>query len=567
MDETGPLLSHLSLSQITSAINQAGNPQAIVNALASENVSRLLEFDCCTLVLPQVDGGGLRSWRAMRASAATRLAAAAEAFAEAHHLLAGVLANGSSKVFAESELRCDYMNHFGHDAKSALALPLSFGGQTLGLVCFSTEQADAYAQVETENLMWLANHVAAAAQAILHRAQMESLTDAQREIDRLKSGFINTLVRDIRLPLTSVLGVLDLFESKVQAREPFDLEDRQLLNSAIENGDRMRRLLDDHLEVARQQEQPLTLHQEDIKAAPLLEGIVEPLRGEAALRGVELNVKVRDPKLALHVDAKQTRRALCHLLTAALAATHDGGTVTIEAQTITGTRVGDEGRRLVVINIADSGAGLPAEEVPFVFDAFWQAPGTRHSGLQGVGLAIARRIAAAHGGNVTVRSQSGVGTIYSIVLPASQLEIYTEKRRVLVVDDVPDILLLLGKLVERMGYQVEMASCAADALEVLGQKEINLLITDWAMPGMNGGELIAVLKQETRWQDIPTVVLTGHDTEMERGEASQAGCDCFLVKPVKRDALQHAINELLNGKVKKGKGREAKRENAVALPL
>ncbi len=544
MDETGPFPSN-SLSQITSEINQAQNPQAIVNALASGFVSRLLSFDCCTLVLPGADGKGLHSWRAASAKSSTRVSTAE--FAEAHYLLVGVLAQGgASKVFAEDDLRCDYLSQFGHEAKSALALPLSFGGQTFGLICFSTNAQGAYTLDDTERLMWLADHVAAAAQAVLQRAQIESLADAQREIDRLKSGFINTLVRDIRLPLTSIFGVLELFESKVQAREPFDMEDRQLLSSAIENGDRMRRLLDDHLEVARQQEQPLTLRLEEVNATPLLEGIVEPLRGEAALRGVELNVQVRDPKLVLHVDARQTRRALCNLLKAALAATHDGGTVNIEAQAITGTRVGDEGRRLVVINIADSGAGLPAEEVPFVFDAFWQAPGSRHTGLHGVGLAVARRIAAAHGGNVTVRSQSGIGTIYSIVLPASQLEIYTEKRRVLVVDDVPDIMLLLGKLVERMGYQVEMASCATEALEILRRKEVNLLITDWAMPGMSGGELIATLKGEASWRNIPTIVITGHDTELERGEALMAGCECFLVKPVKRDELQRVINKLLS---------------------
>jgi CheY-like chemotaxis protein len=254
---------------------------------------------------------------------------------------------------------------------------------------------------------------------------------------------------------------------------------------------------------------------------------------------------VNDQQLALHVDARQTRRALSHLLTVALAATPDGGVVNIEAQEITGTRVGDEGRRLVVINITDSGAGFSAEEVPFVFDAFWQAPGNRRAGVNGVGLAIVRRIAAAHGGNVTVRSQLGVGTVYSLVLPASRVETFFEQPRVLVVDDVPDIMLLLGKLVERMGYQAETASCANEALEILRRKEIDLLITDWAMPGMNGGELIAALKQEPAWRDIPSIVLTGHDTDAERDEALAAGCDSFLVKPVKRDELQNVIHKLL----------------------
>lgn len=542
MVESSAFPSQVSSAKMSSTINQAQTPQALVCALAKFHP---VEFDYCTLVLPEIDGEGLRIWRAARSAQAGTEIAAASGLGEAHHLLGRVLARGASEVFAAGELNCDYANHFGHEAQSALALPLIYGGHTFGLICFSSDAPDVYARGDAEHLMWLADHVAAAAQVIMLRARMEAQADMRAEIERLKNGFVNTLVRDIRLPLTSVLGLLELFESKIQSRESFDLEDRRLLNSAIENGDRMRRVLDDHLEVARQQEQPLALNLTELKAASLLEGIAEPLRGEAALRGVELNVEVNDQELALYADARHTRRALSHLLTAALAATPDGGVIKIEAQEIQGTRVGDEGRRLVIINITDAGAGFPAEEVPFVFDAFWQAPGNRRAGVQGVGLAIVRRIAAAHGGNVTVRSQLGVGTIYSLVLPASRVETFPPKPCLLVVDDVPDIMLLLGKLVERMGYQVEMASCANEALEVLRRREIDLLITDWAMPGMNGGELIHALKQEAKWRGIPSIVLTGHDTETERDEALAAGCDCFLVKPVKRDELQKVIHRLV----------------------
>jgi CheY-like chemotaxis protein len=115
--------------------------------------------------------------------------------------------------------------------------------------------------------------------------------------------------------------------------------------------------------------------------------------------------------------------------------------------------------------------------------------------------------------------------------------------RVLVVDDVPDIRFMLGKLVERMGYKVDVAGCGLEALDILMCQEIDLVITDWAMPGMSGGELISTLKQQPRWQRIPTIVLTGHD--MEREEAMFVGCDRFLIKPVKCDQLQHAIVELI----------------------
>ncbi|HEY0005143.1 MAG TPA: response regulator [Pyrinomonadaceae bacterium] len=370
--------------------------------------------------------------------------------------------------------------------------------------------------------------------------------DARREIERLKSSFTETLVRDVRVPLTSVLGLLELFESKLQAREPFDLEDRQLLSSAIEHGERIRRLLDDHLEIAQQHDRPLSLNRQDTPAEQLIAEAAEALRGEAALRGVALNINTNPRSCLLYVDARQMRRALTHILSAALAATPDGGTLKIETQSITGTRMGDDGRRFTVISITDSGSGIPAEQVPFIFDAFWQATNASLAAKgRGLGLAIAKRIVAAHSGNVSVRSKLGLGTVYSITLLSAPPAETFQAQRLLIVEDVPDLLLLLRKLVERMGFEVETASGAHEALEIIREKRIDLLLTDWSMPGMNGGELISALKRDERLRAIPTVVLTGHDTDTERREAKAAGCDRFLVKPIKRDELQSVILELL----------------------
>ncbi|MDT5121568.1 MAG: hypothetical protein QOC96_1050 [Acidobacteriota bacterium] len=535
----------VSCASIISNLNRARYPQSLVRALAGEDVAQLIAFDYCTLVLPEAAGHGIRVWRASRATAQARRAAVEDSEAHTQRLFERLLNEGVSRLIDENDFGAGAEKELGDDVRSALALPLCIGGKCFGLICFASTQADVYAQDETERLMWLADHVAAVAQAILLRVRLDSVNESVLEMERLKSGFVNTLVRDIRLPLTSVLGLLELFESKLQAREAFDFEDRQLLNSALENGARMRHLLDDHLEIARQHEQPLTLSLEDAKVEQLLEEVAEPLRGEAALRGVEMNIHVGGRGLSMHVDARQTRRALCHLLTVALEATPDGGAVQIEAQTIMGTRIGDEGRRFVIISISDSSQGIPPEDVPFVFDAFWQASDSRHTGSHGVGLAIAKRIAAAHGGNVSVRSQRGRGTIYSLVLPTAQLLAPSEMQRILIVDDAPELLLLLRKLVARMSYQVETASGAVEALEILRAKRVDLLLTDWAMPGMNGGELIAALKADERLRQIPTLVLTGHDTENERRDAEAVGCDRFLVKPIMRDELQRIINELL----------------------
>ncbi|HEX8707971.1 MAG TPA: hybrid sensor histidine kinase/response regulator [Pyrinomonadaceae bacterium] len=536
----------VSRAALTSDINCARTPQALAGVLAGEAMSHLLAFDSCILLLPEADGQHLRVLSAQETGASGMEAAAAfVAFDNARTLLKQLIAEGAARLLSESDLQSRLGGQIAQAVKSAIALPLSFGGQCFGLLCFASATPGAFTLDDASRLAWLADHVAASAQALLLRARLDAVSDSVSEIERLKSGFVNTLVRDVRLPLTSVLGLLELFESKLQAREPFDLEDRQLLGNAIENGDRMRHLLDDHLEIARQHEQPLTLELENVGVAELLEDVAEPLRGEAALRGVELNITVAAQIPEMYADARQTRRALCHLLKFALAATPDGGAINIEAQAIMGTRLGDEGRRFVIVNIADSGEGITANEVPFVFDAFWQSSGSQAAG-GGLGLAIARRIAAAHSGNVSVRSQRGMGTVYTLVLPASQQVSLSKMPCILIVEDAPELLLLLRKLVGRMGYRVEAAAGAAEALEILRTKSIDLLVTDWAMPGMNGGELIAALKADERLRHIPAIVLTGHDTERERMAAAAAGCDHFLVKPIKCDELQRQIVRLLS---------------------
>jgi CheY-like chemotaxis protein len=383
--------------------------------------------------------------------------------------------------------------------------------------------------------------------AELSPARVRLDVEAERELARLKSGFVNTLVHDVRLPLASILALLEHFDGKLSAREPFDVEDRELLLSAVAQGTSMRRLIDDLLEVAQQQARPLELKLEPVAPGTLLAELAESFRGEAALRGVEIKMQTHAGTPSLTADARQLRRALAHMIACALAATRDGGAVQIEAQGISGTRRGDEGRLFVIVNISDTSEGIPPEELPYVFDSFWQgANQQRCGGGRSVGLAIAKRIAAAHGGNVAVRSQRNVGATYSIVLPAHVEQTQTGRgtARVLIVEDTPDLLVLLGKLVERMGYEAVTVNSAALALELLAREpQIDLLLTDWAMPEVSGGELIATLRREPHWRNLPTIVLTGHD-DVAR-EAAVAGCDRFLVKPVLRDELQQTIAELL----------------------
>jgi signal transduction histidine kinase len=534
-----------TISRVIEQINCATTPREIAQALARSPVSEFVPWDNCCLILPSQERGGRehvrRAWCVERAASD----AYPSTFDGADSPFAQMLEGGAPVLLDETVLR-GAPEEIVRGLRSALALPLSSGGHPVGALCFLSASPETYADLDARKLSWLSSTVAAAVQAAMCGEQLENAKETSRELERLRSGFVNTLVRDVRIPLTNVLGLLELFDSKLQAREPFDLEDRQLLGGVIEQGDRMRHLVDDLVEVSRQHERPLSLDLEQIEALSLVESAVEPLRGEAALRGVALQVQHAGSVPLLQVDVRQARRALCHVVGVALAATRDGGRIQIEAQSITGTRVGDSGRRFVIVNVTDSGEGIPPEEIPFVFDALWNVSSPDGGAGRGLGLAIAKRIAASHGGNVSVRSQLGAGTTYSILLPAADgQEDAADARRILVVDDAPELQLLLAKLLTRMGYQDVTAPGATRAIEILREQQVDLLVTDWAMPEANGGELIATLKRDERWRDIPTIVLTGHDTDNERREAERVGCDRFLVKPVMRDELHRVISELV----------------------
>lgn len=541
-----PLLARLP--SLASLLKRSLKLHDILVNLAAGELSATIPFDVCCLVVPAEDcGGAERSSRLMATERGARevstkyLPIALTPFARA-------LASGAAPYRLRAEELGEMESALLRHARAALVLPLGVEETNFGALCFASDDENAYSSNEASDLAELADTLALAARAALDRERLSATEETGREVERLKRGFVNTLVRDVRLPLTNVLGLLELFDSKLQTREPFDMEDRQLLAAAIGQGGRMRRLVDELLEVTRQQEEKISLNLEQFPTADFLSDAIEPFRGEAALRGVELRLSVGAGTPDLHVDARQARRAVCNLLSVALASTPDGGQVHVEAKAIKGTRVGDEGRRFLLISITDTGAGLSPEEVPYVFDAF-QLPSSarREAGRGGPTLAITKRIAVAHGGNVAVRSQLGAGTTYSILFPApdERPDAALPARHVLVVDDSPDLLILLGKLIARMGYQVTTSPSVAHALEVLSEQRVDLLITDWAMPEAGGGDLICALKREARWRDLPIAVLTGHDTDTERSDAQAAGCDRFLVKPIMRDELQTVIEEML----------------------
>ena len=227
-----------------------------------------------------------------------------------------------------------------------------------------------------------------------------------RLLDEVKSNLVATVSHELKTPLTSIRLVLHLLlEETLGPLSPKQLE---LLVDARDNAERLLVMINNLLDLARleQGRSQLRLHPE--RPAALVQTAMESFQPRAAGQGIELSIDVPGDLPQVAVDADQFQHALQNLLDNALAHTRQGGQIAISARRCD-TRV--------AISVADTGSGIPAQYLPFVFERYFRVPGDTTQGGSGLGLTIVKEIITAHGGTVECDSQPGEKTVFRVVLP------------------------------------------------------------------------------------------------------------------------------------------------------
>jgi signal transduction histidine kinase/ligand-binding sensor domain-containing protein len=241
--------------------------------------------------------------------------------------------------------------------------------------------------------------------------------DRLRQLDEVKQRFTAMLVHDLKAPLASVLMLLELL--KTLLGDKIDPETAEIMDNTARSAERTLQLINEMLEVMRSEAGGLQLDLQEINPRTVLESalvIVLPLSRDKQ-QTVESEIAADLP--SLKADGQKLERALVNLLSNAVKYTPEGGRIWLKAKVLQGTGV-DRGRSFLLIEVGDTGVGIPETELPYIFDPYRQAA-KRHAVGAGLGLAIVRSIIAAHGGNVTVRSQVGVGTTFWVTLPLPQI--------------------------------------------------------------------------------------------------------------------------------------------------
>ncbi|BAY49047.1 multi-sensor hybrid histidine kinase [Scytonema sp. HK-05] len=439
------------------------------------------------------------------------------------------------------------------NAQSYMIVPLIAGKRKLGTIAFVLGQPERrYQKADLAMATELAQRAAIAIDnAMLYREAWEA--------NRIKDEFLAIVSHELRTPLNSMLGWAKLLrQGKLNQATA-----AKALETIERNAEVQKKLIEDILDVSRIVQGKIRLNLRPLHLIPVIDAVSESIRPIAQAKAVQFQ-SVLDPNVAqVTGDADRLQQVLWNLLSNAVKFTPSGGRIEIRLEQV---------NSMAQITVTDTGAGISADFLPYVFERFRQADGTStraNSGL-GLGLAIVRHLVEMHNGTVYATSDGeGLGATFTVQLPIRTEEQIVQPTnldsvasgefpslnglRILVVDDNIDTLGLIRFILEQCQAQVTTVTSAREALAALSQFKPNLLISDIGMPGEDGYSLIQrirALPAELGGQ-IPAAALTAFAGESERNRALTAGFQMHISKPVEPAELVAAVVKLAepNGQV------------------
>jgi PAS domain S-box-containing protein len=436
--------------------------------------------------------------------------------------------------------------------ESSMAVPMAVMGRIIGTIEIQSYEPSAYQQDHVTAMSMAANLTAVAIENIRLLKRESTAREAAEDSNRLKDEFLATVSHELRTPLTAILGWSRLLESG-SLEEPVA---QQAIETIWRNAKAQAQIVDDILDVSRIITGNLYIDLHPIELAPVVENAINVVRPTADAKGIAIDASLTSTPLMVSGDANRLQQVIWNLLSNAVKFTANGGRVNLKLGQSDG---------VVEIEVSDTGQGISKEFLPFVFDRFRQADSTttrQHGGL-GLGLAIARHLVEIHGGSISAESRGeGKGSTFTIKLPTIDLssrsallaksaidQLSMRPREllaglyVLLVDDDPDTLELLTTALARREATVTAVTSAGEAIEAIKVKKPDVLISDIAMPGEDGYDLIERVRSldSEQTNSIPAIAITAYAKAEDRERALAAGFQIYLAKPVELNELVSVV--------------------------
>jgi signal transduction histidine kinase len=375
--------------------------------------------------------------------------------------------------------------------------------------------------------------------------QVEAEKRAAEEANRRKDEFLAMLSHELRNPLAPLRNVVEILrrapvtDATVSwAREVLE---RQVVNLSL--------LVDDLLDVSRVAQGKVKLQKEPAELAKIISNAVEIARPLMRSRRHQVMVSMPPAPVWVLADFGRLTQVFANLLTNAAKYTPEGGQIELSATTLDGK---------VEVAVHDNGIGIEAELLPRIFDLFTQADRSlgRSEGGLGIGLTVVKRLVELHDGEIAAQSGGAdKGSVFTVVLPrinyvydaahkaVADPALLEEcaRRRVLVVDDNPDIAGSVARYLRMLGHEVRTASDGAQAIEKAEALDAEVVVLDIGLPKLNGYEVARRLRRSAKFADTLMIALTGYGRHEDQALSAKAGFHHHFVKPADPRAIQAII--------------------------
>jgi PAS domain S-box-containing protein len=432
--------------------------------------------------------------------------------------------------------------------------------------------------------------------------------EALAEIDRAKTAFFSNVSHEFRTPLTLMLSPLEEVLAKPDGQTLSD--HRPLLDIAHRNGMRLLKLVNTLLDFSRIEAGRVTASYEPVDLAALTAELASNFRSAIDKAGLRLNIDAPPLPQAVYVDRDMWEKIVLNLLSNAFKFTFEG-------EIAVAVKVATDGDH-AEISVRDTGTGIPAAELPHVFERFRRVDGARGRSFEGsgIGLALVQELVKWHGGDIRVESELDRGSVFTVTIPfgtahlpadrlnaspaqastgiraqayldeamgwlsggetidrphASSSEdlgvdvsaVTARKDRVLLADDNPDMRDYVCRLLGEK-YEVEAVADGQAALEAAWRQRPDLVLSDVMMPRLDGFSLLNALRNDSELRDVPIILLSARAGEEAKIEGLEAGADDYLVKPFSaRELLARAAANIELSRARSQSARLVQEESQI----